>query len=71
MDSDTGRWAGTIVLAVLLLLDFIMTVFHAALDATSETELQTAFQEAGRDADGARGHGPEEVSPGGGVRDRP
>ncbi len=51
MDSDTGRWAGTMLLAVLLLLDFIVTLFHAALDATSETELQSACQEAGRDPD--------------------
>ncbi len=49
MDSDTGRLAGTIVLAALLLLDFLMTLFHASMDAISETELQAACQEAGRD----------------------
>ncbi len=52
MDSDTGRWAGTILLAVLLLLDFLVTLFHAAMDAISETELQAACQEAGRDPAG-------------------
>ncbi len=51
MDSDTGRWAGTILLAVLLLLDYILTLFRSALNAASETELQTLCQEAGRNPD--------------------
>ena len=51
MDSDTGRLAGTILLAALLLTDFIMTAFHAAMDAASDAELQSICQEAGKTPD--------------------
>ena len=51
MDSDTGRLAGTILLAALLLTDFIMTAFHAALDAASDAELEEICREAGKNPD--------------------
>ncbi|MFR8547713.1 MAG: hemolysin family protein [Lachnospiraceae bacterium] len=48
MDSDTGSIIGAVVLAALLLIDFIMTSFAAAVDAASDAELEEAFEEAGR-----------------------
>ncbi len=48
MDSDTCHLAGTIVLIVLLLLDFVAAAFRAALESASDSELQTVYQEAGR-----------------------
>ena len=48
MDSDAGSIIGAVVLAALLLIDFIMTSFAAAVDAASDAELEEAFEEAGR-----------------------
>lgn len=48
MDSDTCHLVGTIILIVLLLLDFLAAAFHAALDSVSDSELQTVYQEADR-----------------------
>lgn len=48
MDSDTGRLAGTVLLAVLLLLDFVMQAFWSAMDSVSDSELQSIYQESER-----------------------
>lgn len=48
MDSDAGRLLGTIILVVLLLMDFIMIAFAAAIRSVSGEKLQTLYQEAGK-----------------------
>lgn len=48
MDSDAETLLGLVLLAFMLILVFILTAFAAALRTSTEAELQTIFQEAGK-----------------------
>lgn len=48
MDSDAGCLFGAIILAALLLLDFLMTAFAAAIRSVSDEKLEALYQEAGK-----------------------
>lgn len=51
MDSDAGSMICALIFVVLLLIDFTMTSFAAALGCASDTELSEAFDEAGKPAE--------------------
>jgi len=51
MDSDAGALWGAVILFLLLLLDFVLTSFLSALNTVSASELEEAFEEAGRPPD--------------------
>ncbi len=47
MDSDAGALCGSVLLAVLFLLNFLVTAFAAAMRSVSEVELQEKYQNEG------------------------
>lgn len=51
MDSDAGSMICALIFAVLLLIDFTMTSFAAAIGCASDAELSEAFEEAGKPAE--------------------
>lgn len=51
MDGDASTLLGAVLLAFLLILNFIMTAFSAALRSVSDLELQEAFEAEGRPPD--------------------
>lgn len=59
MDSDAGALLGAVILAILFLLDFILTAFFSALRSVSDTELTEAFEAEEKPPDAAldlKGH---------------
>lgn len=44
MDSDAGALWGTVIMVFLLLIDFILTAYAAALESTSDGEIEEASQ---------------------------
>ena len=51
MDGDASTLLGACLLAFLLILDFIMTAFSAAIRSVSDTEIQEAFESEGKPPD--------------------
>ena len=53
MDSDAGCLAGAVILFFLLLVNFVVTAYSAAVQSVSDAELQEAFAEQDRPPDAA------------------
>ena len=51
MDSDASTLFGAILLAFLLIINFIMTAFLAAIRSISDSDLEEAFAAQGRPPD--------------------
>ena len=51
MDGDASTLLGACLLAFLLILNFIMTAFSAAIRSVSDTEIQEAFESEGKPPD--------------------
>ncbi|MDD6324492.1 MAG: hemolysin family protein [Lachnospiraceae bacterium] len=51
MDGDASTLLGACLLAFLLILNFIMTAFAAAIRSVSDTEIQEAFESEGKPPD--------------------
>lgn len=54
MDGDASTLLGAIILAFLLIVNFIMTAFASAINSISDSELEEAFESEGKPPDEIR-----------------